>query len=125
MSQTLENAPAVIILTASAKEGDLNRGLEAGADDFVSKSGQWGVLRARIQALMRRRFLQEENFRIFEELKTKGPNSKRELSGWGQIGQGALSMGCVVAAATGQIELGIPCVIGGAAYTAGLQYMTH
>jgi len=61
----------------------------------------------------------------YEELKSKGPNSKRELSGWGQIGQGALSMGCVVAAATGQIELGIPCVIGGAAYTAGLQYMTH
>jgi hypothetical protein len=34
-------------------------------------------------------------------------------------------MGCVVAAATGQIELGIPCVIGGAAYTGALQYMTH
>jgi hypothetical protein len=43
----------------------------------------------------------------------------------GQIGQGALSMGCIVAAATGQIELGLPCVIGGAAYSAGLQYMTH
>jgi hypothetical protein len=34
-------------------------------------------------------------------------------------------MGCVVAAATGQIELGLLCVLGGAAYTAGLQYMTH
>jgi hypothetical protein len=34
-------------------------------------------------------------------------------------------MSCIAAAATGQIELGIPCVIGGAAYTAGLQYMTH
>jgi hypothetical protein len=47
------------------------------------------------------------------------------LSGWGQVGEGALSMGCIVAAATGQIELGIPCVVGGAAYSAGLQYMTH
>jgi len=69
--------------------------------------------------------MRQESLAAIEELKTKGPNSRRELSGWGQIGQGALSMGCVVAAATGQIELGIPCVIGGAAYTAGLQYMTH
>jgi hypothetical protein len=69
--------------------------------------------------------MRQESLAAIEELKTKGPDSKRELSGWGQIGQGALSMGCVVAAATGQIELGIPCVIGGAAYTAGVQYMTH
>lgn len=69
--------------------------------------------------------MRQESLAAIEELKTKGPNSKRELSGWGQIGQGALSMGCVVAAATGQIELGIPCVIGGAAYSAGLQYISH
>jgi hypothetical protein len=69
--------------------------------------------------------MRQESLAAIEDLKVKGPNSKRELSGWGQVGQGALSMGCVVAAATGQIELGIPCVIGGAAYTAGLQYATH
>jgi hypothetical protein len=69
--------------------------------------------------------MRQESLAAIEDLKEKGPNSKRELSGWGQVGQGALSMGCVVAAATGQIELGIPCVLGGAAYTAGLQYVTH
>ena len=69
--------------------------------------------------------MRKELLAAIEELKQKGPNSKRELSGWGQVGQGALSMGCVVAAATGQIELGIPCVLGGAAYSAGLQYMSH
>jgi hypothetical protein len=69
--------------------------------------------------------MRKESLAAIQELKEKGPSSKRDLSGWGQVGQGALSMGCVVAAATGQIELGIPCVIGGAAYTAGLQYMTH
>jgi hypothetical protein len=69
--------------------------------------------------------MRQESLAAIEELKTKGPNSKRELSGWGQVGEGALSMGCVVAAATGQIELGLPCVLGGAAYTAGLQYVTH
>jgi hypothetical protein len=69
--------------------------------------------------------MRKESLAAIDELKQKGPNSKRELGGWGQIGQGALSMGCVVAAATGQIELGIPCVIGGAAYSASLQYATH
>ncbi len=69
--------------------------------------------------------MRKESLAAIDELKQKGPNSKRELSGLGQIGQGALSMGCVVAAATGQIEFGIPCVIGGAAYSAGLQYISH
>ncbi len=69
--------------------------------------------------------MRKESLAAIDELKQKGPDSKRELGGWGQVGQGALSMGCVVAAATGQIELGIPCVIGGAAYSAGLQYISH
>ncbi|MGA2944921.1 MAG: hypothetical protein ABSE50_23090 [Xanthobacteraceae bacterium] len=69
--------------------------------------------------------MRKESLAAIDELKQKGPDSKRELSGWGQVGQGALSMGCVVAAATGQIELGLPCVLGGAAYSAGVQYVSH
>jgi hypothetical protein len=69
--------------------------------------------------------MRKESLAAIEELKQKGPDSKRELTGWGQVGQGALSMGCIVAAATGQIEFGLPCVIGGAAYSAGLQYISH
>ena len=69
--------------------------------------------------------MRKESLAAIEEIKQKGPNSKRDLTGLGQIGQGALAMGCVVAAATGQIELGIPCVIGGAVYSAGLQYISH
>jgi hypothetical protein len=69
--------------------------------------------------------MRKESLAAIDELKQKGPDSKRELSGWGQVGQGALSMGCVLAAATGQIELGIPCVLGGAAYSAGMQYVSH
>jgi hypothetical protein len=56
-----------------------------------------------------------------DELKRRGPNYKREVSWWGQIGQGALAAGCVAAAVTGHIELGLPCVIGGGLSTAGLQ----
>jgi hypothetical protein len=69
--------------------------------------------------------MRKESLAAIEELKQKGPGSKRDLTGWGEVGEGALSMGCIVAAATGQIELGIPCVVGGAVYTAGMQYVTH
>ncbi len=69
--------------------------------------------------------MRKESLAAIDELKQRGPDSKRELTGWGQVGQGALAMGCVVAAATGQIELGIPCVVGGAAYSAGMQYIAH
>ena len=71
MRSTAEKAPAVIILTDSENEPDMNRAFEAGADDFVHKSSDLAVLRARIQALMRRRFFQEENGRIVEELKAR------------------------------------------------------
>jgi hypothetical protein len=50
-----------------------------------------------------------------EELKTKGSDSRRNLDFWGQVGVGAVALGCVSAAALGQIEVGIPCVIGGSA----------
>jgi hypothetical protein len=57
-----------------------------------------------------------------EELKRKGPQSRREMSTWGQIGQGALALGCIAAAATGQVQFGLPCVLGGAASSAALNY---
>jgi hypothetical protein len=50
-----------------------------------------------------------------DELKTKGSDSRQNLDFWGQIGVGAVALGCVSAAALGQVEVGIPCVIGGSA----------
>jgi hypothetical protein len=57
-----------------------------------------------------------------EELKRKGPGSRRELSFWGQVGEGALALGCIAAAVAGQVEFGLPCVIGGAATSAALRF---
>jgi hypothetical protein len=57
-----------------------------------------------------------------EELKRKGPGYKRDISTWGQIGQGALALGCIAAAATGQVQFGLPCVIGGAASGAAMSF---
>lgn len=54
-------------------------------------------------------------------LRTKGPESRRKWVWWGQAGQIALAFGCVVASATGHVELGLPCIIGGAASSAALK----
>ena len=50
-----------------------------------------------------------------DELKAKGSDARRNLDFWGQVGVGAVALGCVSAAALGQIAIGIPCVIGGSA----------
>jgi hypothetical protein len=50
-----------------------------------------------------------------EELKTKGSDARRNLDFWGQVGVGAVALGCVSAAAFGAVAVGIPCVIGGSA----------
>jgi hypothetical protein len=42
---------------------------------------------------------------------------------WGQAGQTALALGCIVAGAMGHVEVGVPCIIGGAASSAALKYM--
>lgn len=55
-----------------------------------------------------------------DERKAKGPGYKQNVATWGQVGQAAIGLGCIAAAATGQVEFGLPCVIGGAASTAAL-----
>jgi hypothetical protein len=50
-----------------------------------------------------------------DELKAKGSDSRRNLDLWGQVGVGAIALGCVSAAALGAVAVGIPCVIGGSA----------
>jgi hypothetical protein len=59
-----------------------------------------------------------------EQLKAKGPASSRTTQWWGMVGQTALAVGCVVASAMGQVEVGIPCVVGGALSGAALKWMT-
>jgi hypothetical protein len=66
--------------------------------------------------------LRKEALAAIDDLKHKGPGSKRDLSTWGQVGQGAIALGCVAAAATGQVEVGVPCVVGGALSSAALNY---
>ncbi len=59
-----------------------------------------------------------------EELRAKGPEKVRTYNWWSQAGQTVLALGCVAAAATGQVQFGLPCVVGGAASSAALKYLT-
>ena len=65
--------------------------------------------------------LRNEALASIEELRRRGPGYKRDISMWGQVGESALALGCIAAAVTGQVELGLPCVIGGAATSAALR----
>ncbi|HWB46750.1 MAG TPA: hypothetical protein VG900_15030 [Hyphomicrobiaceae bacterium] len=58
-----------------------------------------------------------------DQLKTKGPASVRNYQWWGQAGQTALALGCIVAGAMGHVEVGVPCIVGGAVSGAALKYL--
>jgi hypothetical protein len=66
--------------------------------------------------------VRKEALAAMDDLKRKGPSSRRDVALWGQLGEGAISLGCVVAAAMSAAVLGIPCVVGGAATSAAVRY---
>jgi hypothetical protein len=66
--------------------------------------------------------LRKDALAAVDELKIKGSDSRRNLDFWGQVGVGAVALGCVSAAALGQVAVGIPCVIGGSASQGLLQF---
>ena len=68
--------------------------------------------------------VRKEAMGAIDQLKIKGPASARNVQWWGTAGQTALALGCIVAGALGHLEVGIPCVVGGAVSGAALKYMT-
>jgi hypothetical protein len=58
-----------------------------------------------------------------DELRAKGPLKNRNLSWWAQAGTTLIAAGCIVAGATGHVEFGLPCVIGGPLSTAAAKYL--
>jgi hypothetical protein len=66
--------------------------------------------------------IRKEAMASIEELRRKGPASRRNVTWWGNLGTGAIAIGCIAAAATGHVELGLPCVIGGGVSSAALKF---
>ncbi len=59
------------------------------------------------------------------EVRAKGPAYRRNVSWWGYLGQSAIAGGCLAAAVTGQVEFGLPCVVGGATASAALNFWNN
>jgi signal transduction histidine kinase/FixJ family two-component response regulator len=66
------------MLTASEERDAMIEGLNAGADDYITKSGDFEVLRGRIRAQLRRKHFEDENRTIREELHRKEVETARE-----------------------------------------------
>jgi two-component system NtrC family sensor kinase len=58
----------LVMLTALEDRSAMIDGLGVGADDYIQKSSEFGVLRARVRAQIRRKQFEDENRRIREEL---------------------------------------------------------
>ncbi|MBF0356944.1 MAG: response regulator, partial [Alphaproteobacteria bacterium] len=71
--------PPIVILMMSAHESRENaiRALESGADDFVGKSTDMAILKGRIRALLRNRFLRKQTQRMIDEAKTRETELER------------------------------------------------
>ncbi|MBU1211732.1 MAG: hypothetical protein KJ587_10725 [Alphaproteobacteria bacterium] len=67
--------------------------------------------------------LREDALKRIDTLRAGGPQNARDWSKWGNYGTTALALGCVVASVLGQVQFGIPCVVGGALSTAAVNYL--
>ena len=71
--QRIKDAPTIrdiplILLTSLDKRDAMIDGLATGADDYISKSSEFGVLKARVSAQIRRKQFEDENRRMRAEL---------------------------------------------------------
>ena len=119
---TVGNMAKYTLASNAARDADLLATLKRGVDRQPANVKP--ILQEVIEAAetMEIAHIRKAALASIEDLKRKGPGSKRDISTWGQIGQGAVALGCIAAAVTGQVEIGIPCVVGGALGSAALNY---
>ncbi len=67
----------IMMLTAHESKKEMVCALEAGADDFVGKSNDISIIKSRLSALLRRRFIQMDNQRIWRRLKENELKAER------------------------------------------------
>jgi hypothetical protein len=119
---TVGNMAKYTLASNAARDADLLAMLKRGLDR--QPADVQPILKEVIEAAetMEIAHIRKAALASIDDLKRKGPGYKRDISTWGQIGQGAVALGCIAAAATGQVEIGIPCVVGGALGSAALNY---
>ena len=113
-SNAMRNPDLLAMLKSSRKARGQPKQMVALLDEVIEAAETVDSARIRKQALA-----------AIEELRAKGPAYKRNVSWWAYLGQSAIAGGCIAAAATGQVELGIPCVVGGATASAALNFWNN
>lgn len=63
--------PVLIAVSGDETRENVIRAMQAGADEFLMKSSEIVLIRARIRGLIRRQFLRQQNRQLFEEFRSK------------------------------------------------------
>jgi hypothetical protein len=113
-SNAMRDQSLLAMLRESSKARNQPKKTVAALNEITDAAETVDVAKIRKQALA-----------AIEELKRKGPAYKRAVSWWGYIGQSTIAAGCIAAAATGQVALGLPCVIGGASASAAMNFWSN
>jgi two-component system NtrC family sensor kinase len=72
----------IVMLTALEDRAAMIEGLSAGADDYVAKSSDFDVVRARVLAQLRRRQFEDENRQIREQLLLTELEAAKARAAW-------------------------------------------
>ncbi len=103
-SQQAQQPIALLMLTSQDNPEALSRALEAGADDFVGKQNDVVILKGRIRALLRRKFSQDENRRLMQEIiQTKELEAKHALEAKAEA-EGRAALASQLELALGQLQ---------------------
>jgi hypothetical protein len=101
-----ENASrdSVLLATIKAVRGSEPKDVQPVLDQVIEAADNVDVSHVRSEMLA-----------SLDELKRKGSATKRNMTFWGQVGEGAIAAGCIGLAVASVGAAGIPCVVGGAA----------
>ena len=113
-ANAMHDADLLAMLKMSRKARGQPKQVVAQLDDVIDAAETVDTARIRKDALA-----------AIDEVRAKGPAYKRTVSWWSFIGQSAIAGGCIAAAALGQVEFGIPCVVGGAASAAAMNFWSN
>ncbi len=106
-----ENASrdSVLLATIKAIRGSEPKDVQPVLDQVIEAADNVDVSHVRSEMLA-----------SLDELKRKGSATKRNVTFWGQVGEGAIAAGCIGLAVASVGAAGIPCVVGGAASAGAL-----
>lgn len=113
-ANAMHDADLLAMLKSSRKARGQPQAVVAQLNDVIDAAETVDTARIRKEALA-----------AIEEVRSKGPAYKRTVSWWSFIGQSAIAGGCIAAAVMGQVEFGIPCVVGGAASGAAMNFWAN